>query len=320
MRHLCSLGALSAASWRVSPWLRLLTLLAAGLVLAAQPFPAMAQADQEKKATTIGRPFSGDAGSSFSYELLVSEDRNLSGAIVNNADKPRRDVTVEITAVGLESRAPVWSVKLRLGEIAPGGRAEVRATYGRFTAEPGAFTFKFTEAAAPKVEAPPQPGAQPGEGGSADGGSSGGSGGDGGAQETKNACSSIVFGKNAYTIEGTGVCTSVGFPLEAGQTRFEIVRRGDKPIAVDLVDKENQLITTLTSNSTYYTNRAQATLTAEMRYKLKVVGEGKWTVKVSGSNVPTISVDGQEDKPAKPDAARSEPAQPGGKRFELKIE
>ncbi|AGW14898.1 hypothetical protein [Megalodesulfovibrio gigas] len=276
-------------------------LLALALLLALVAMPVRAHA----QGTTIGRPFSGDAGNQFEYlQFIVAEDRTLTGAIINNAPRPRRDVEVQVTAIGLESRAPVWSFKQRFSEIPPNGRVEIRAAYGRFTAEPGAFTFKFTEAAAPPpVQAPPPPDAQPGPPVSD------------GESPTRNFCSAIFSERGEYVLEGTGPCESVAFPLEPGLVRFEVSRKGGDPISVELRDNEKQLVATLATNSTYRNLKASSKINQALRYRLQVTHDGKWTVRVSGTGLRDFG-----SRPSDDDASPAEPREPQGKRFELTLE
>ena len=283
-----------------TPVMSLAALLAAALLLAlaAMQVPAHAQ------GTTIGRPFSGDAGSEFEYlQFIVAEDRTLTGALINNAPRPRRDVEVEVTAIGLESRAPVWSFRQRFSEIPPSGRVEIRAAYGRFTAEPGAFTFRFTEATPPPAQTPPPAEAQPAP--PAQDGDS----------PTRNFCSVIFSERGEYVLEGTGSCESVAFPLDPGLVRFEISRKGGDPISVELRDNEKQLVATLATNSTYRNLKASSKIAQSLRYRLQVTHDGRWAVRVSGTGLRDFG-----DRPSSDDASPAGPRDPQGKRFELTLE
>lgn len=284
-----------------------LAVLAASLFL--QGLPGAGPSRLLAQATTIGRPFSGNAGNQFEYlDFIVAEDRSLSGTLINIAPHPRRDVEVEITAIGLESRAPVWSVKQRFSEIPLNGSVQIYAMYGRFTAEPGAFTFKITEATAPLPEpSPPPPGdsSPPSDGGQ-----------QGGETPTRNFCSSIFSDAGDYVLEGTGTCESVGFPLTAGQVRFEVARKGGAPISVVLMDNEKQQVATLATNSTYRNLKASAAIAQPLRYRLQVTHDGKWVVRIIA---PGLSDLGGRTGPGG-DAPPTSPRDIQGKRFELIVE
>ncbi len=255
----------------------LFLLLACAAALLWQPPQAMAQ------ASTIGRPFAGDAGSQFRYtNFVVSESRTLTGTLTNTSDRPRRDVVIVITAIGLESRAPVWNVTKRFSQISAGDSVSIDASYGRFTAPPGAFSFEITEASAP----PPPPAPDPEEEETDDPG-----GIDDDEYPTTNACSSIRTVRGRYVLEGTGTCDTVGFPLDAGRVDFKITRRGSGAIVVDLLDNEKQQVATVANESSYFNTRGSVKILTDIRYRLKVVHDGKWVITISGKGIANL---GQE--------------------------
>lgn len=239
-----------------------------------QPGTAWAQ------ATTFGRPFSGDAGSEFRYQdFVVGEDRTLRGELINEAARPRRDVEVVITAIGLQSRAPVWSTKKRFSQISPGDRVSIQDSYGRFTAAPGAFTFEFTESDTPPP--PPEPEvAAPGTGSNETIGE---------IKPTKNACSNIRNVRGRFILEGEGVCNTVSIPLRPGEVDVKITRKGRDPIVVTLIDEDSEAETGLANEADYYNTRATTTIAAKSWYKMKVDHQGEWEITLSGRGLGTLN-------------------------------
>ncbi|MFW5734324.1 MAG: hypothetical protein ACOCWR_04610, partial [Oceanidesulfovibrio sp.] len=158
------------------------------------------------RAATPAAAYSGDAGSGFRYEEFeLTDDRELTGFIVNSRNTIRRNVRVTITAIGEASGAPLWSTRLNLGTMSPGERKPLNAAYGRFTADPGSFTFEFTEERQPEpqqpeaeTEAPEEPQAEEAP------------------LQDENACSSIENTLRGKEVLGNGECTSVPFTLAKG--------------------------------------------------------------------------------------------------------
>jgi hypothetical protein len=236
--------------------------------------------------------FSGEAGGGFRYEDFdLTEDRELQGVIVNSSNESRRNVRVTITAIGEESGAPLWSTDLILGNMGPGERKRVSAEYGRFTADPGSFTFAFTH----EGEIEPQPEEIPEEAPRDE--PEDATGDDPDAPVTlaeRNACSSIEDSLRGREITGTGECTSVPFRLGEGTARFSLLYSPNDPITVQLLNKEGQPLEFLFEQLTYTTGSKRISVTEEGVYSLQVLAEGEWSMRIQQAGAQAPGDDGDE--------------------------
>ncbi len=224
--------------------------------------------------------FSGDAGGDFRYEeFKLTAERDLTGFIVNTKNSNRRNVRVTITAIGEESGAPLWSTRLNLGNMGPGERKPVNASYGRFTANPGSFTFEFTEEGTAAMQ--PQedePAAEPEDDEQAEESTPPGT------LQDRNACSSIEDTLRGKEISGSGECTSVSFKLFEGSARFSLYYTPSDPITVQLLNEDGKPLEFLFEQLTYSTGSKRLDVQEEGIYSLQVLAGGDWSIRIQQSN------------------------------------
>ncbi|TVM19447.1 hypothetical protein DPQ33_03555 [Oceanidesulfovibrio indonesiensis] len=222
--------------------------------------------------------FSGDAGGGFRYEgFELTADRNLAGFIVNTENRTRRNVRVTITAIGEESGAPLWSTRQNLGTMSPGERKPIDASYGRFTADPGSFTFEFTEEGA--VEMQPQD-----EEPEANADDTNEEGAPSGALQERNACSRIENTLRGKEVSGSGECGTVSFKLFEGSARFSVYYTPSDPITVQLLNEDGKPLDFLFELLTYSTGSKRIDVEEEGVYSLQVLAAGEWSVRIQQQN------------------------------------
>lgn len=245
-------------------------------------------------AGSASAAFSGDAGGGFRYEdFELTQDRDLTGFFVNTRDVSRRNVRVTITAIGEESGAPLWSTRLNLGNMSPGERKPVTASYGRYTADPGSFSFEFSEEGGVEPQTPPGEEPEPGPPGEEEPQAPD-------QLQERNACSSIEGTLHGREISGSGECSTVQFNLVKGSARFALRYTPTDPITVQLLNKDGKPLEFLFEQLTYSTGSKRLDVKEEGPYSLQVLAQGDWSIRIQQAGAPTEEGNATQATPRRP--------------------